>query len=231
MKKTAIIILIIISIISVSCKKEKIVISPLGIHQAYMVTMEDTGRNTVEFFYYNGIKIIAKLLNTRLRDFHNYNEDRGNSEGRFFLRINYLGVFYTLRFMDASNFIMIIEGKKQKFYIPNFLYKLKDLDKHPSFEPLNIIEVRLFDQKIRRDAKIDIVKIIRLLGTLHKSRDKFVSKNDFKLTPDLIIRIEKREADIQLFCKDDTVWISHNSGYYVFKSGRLKKEIEKLKKR
>ncbi len=225
-------ILLIFFILLLSCDKETIKFTALGINQAYLVIMQETGLNKTEYFYYNGIKQIAKLLNMKKSGAANSKklDKQKFQDNRYFLRINYLGVFYTIRFDNVSDFTMIIKGKKKNFYIPDFLKALIQMDRHPSFDIINVDEVRLFDRKFRGDAKIEITKAAALLDAISNTRDKFVTKEKFKLNPDLIIRIEKKRSAFQLFCKNDTIWITEKSGYYVYKSDKIKKAIQEITK-
>jgi hypothetical protein len=212
------------------CKRKEVTFTALGIHESFLVTMHKTGYNEIKYFYYDGIKKISRLMNFRKPEFSKENFTNIDDYNRYFLRINYLDTFYTLRFKSPHDFIMLIKGIKRKYHIKNFLTILLSLEKHISFSPVNIVSVKMFDNRIRRDTNIPVTGIEKLLNIINHTRDIFILKSKHETTPELILNIEKVNGSFQLFCADDSVWVNGKTGIYLYKNKRIKNALDEIKK-
>lgn len=211
-----------------SCRKQEIIFHPDDVKEAFLLTFEDTGENTLQYFYHHGITEIVKLLNTRKPN-KPVGTASGSSElGKHFLRLEFRNGPCTILFYDDSHFKMEYMGNEKNYYLQNFLETLIIMDKHPAFDSADVISARMFKQEIRVNADIPVSKVAPLLDTLLQIKDNYLLKTVFKEAPQFILRIQLYSTGYQIFCGSESVWIQGKNGVYVYKSEKLKEVLTEI---
>ena len=169
-----------------SCRKQEIIFHPDDVKEAFLLTFEDTGENTLQYFYHHGITEIVKLLNTRKPNKPATATSSSGELGKHFLRLEFRNGHCTILFYDDSHFKMEYMGNEKNYYLQNFLETLIIMDKHPAFDSADVISARLFKQEMRVNAEIPVSKVAPLLDTLLQIKDNYLLKTVFKEAPQFI---------------------------------------------
>ena len=211
-----------------SCNKQEIIFNPDYVKEAFLLTFEDTGENTLQYFYHHGVVEIIKLLNTRKPGKPVATATGSGELGKHFLRLEFRNGPCTILFYDDSHFKMDYMGKEKNYYLQNFLETLITMDKHPAFDSADVISARMFKQEIRINADIPVSKVAPLLDILSQIKDSYLVKAVFKEAPQFILRIQLYTTGYQIFCGSESVWVQGKNGVYIYKSDKLKEILKEI---